>query len=129
MSMVITGLFAVTTTLLGVFSASVLAKIFVGYDGELLSITTSGMQLFSLSFAICGFNVFASAFFTALNNGFLSSFISLLRTFVLQIIAILILPIFWGINGVWLSIVVAEAVTFIISLIIFINQRKQYQYA
>ena len=53
--------------------AAPLSRFFVGYDAELLELTTLGMKLYSLSFLLCGFNIFGSAFFTALNNGIVSA--------------------------------------------------------
>ena len=91
--------------------------------------TANGMRLYALSFLLCGFNIFGSAFFTALGNGALSALISFLRTLVIQIAAILILPAVWGINGVWLAIVAAEGLTLILTAALFILYRKRYQYA
>ena len=116
-------------TVLGVALAEPLAKLFVSYDTELLEMTANGMRLYALSFLLCGFNIFGSAFFTALGNGALSALISFLRTLVIQIAAILILPAVWGINGVWLAIVAAEGLTLILTAALFILYRKRYQYA
>ena len=80
----------------------------MGFDAELLELTTLGMKLYSLSFLLCGFNIFGSAFFTALNNGIVSAVISFLRTLVFQVTAILVLPHLLGMNGIWLSVVAAE---------------------
>lgn len=108
--------------------ANPLAKLFVGYDNELMELTTFGFKIFSLSFAFMGFAIFASSFFTALNDGLTSAAISFLRTLVFQVAAVLILPIFWEINGVWLSIVVAEFMAVVISAIFLIAKRKKYHY-
>ncbi len=110
-SIVLTTIVSIIMTVLGVGLAFPLSKLFVGYDAELLEMTTNGMRLYSLSFLLCGFNIFGSAFFTALNNGLISALISFLRTLVLQTTAILILPSLWGINGIWLAIVAAEGLT------------------
>ncbi|PWL70632.1 MAG: MATE family efflux transporter [Clostridiales bacterium] len=128
-SLVITAAASVLMTVLGVALAEPLAKLFVSYDTELLEMTANGMRLYALSFLLCGFNIFGSAFFTALGNGALSALISFLRTLVIQIAAILILPAVWGINGVWLAIVAAEGLTLILTAALFILYRKRYQYA
>lgn len=107
---------------------SQLAAIFVGYDEELMEITVNGLSLYSISFAFCGFNIFSSAFFTALNNGLISATISFARTLVIQVIAVFTLPIFLGLNGIWLSIVAAEVVTLILSITLFAANRKKYGY-
>ena len=65
---------------------------------------------------------------TALNNGLISALISFLRTLVFQIAAVLILPAFLGIDGIWISIVAAEIMSMIITIIFIIKMRKRYHY-
>lgn len=105
-----------------------LSSIFVGYDVELLDITTKGMRLYGISFLLVGFNIFSSSFFTALNDGFISALISFIRTLVLQIATILVMPIWLGIDGVWLSVVVAEVLAIIVSVACWIGKKKKYGY-
>lgn len=127
-SIILTTIVSIIMTILGVGLAFPLSKLFVGYDAELLEMTTNGMRLYSLSFLLCGFNIFGSAFFTALNNGLVSALISFLRTLVLQTAAILILPSIWGINGIWLAIVAAEGLTILVTVTLLIKNRKIYHY-
>ncbi len=108
--------------------SKLLASVFVSYDVNLLELTTIAIQLFSLSYIISGINIFASSFFTALNNGFISALISFLRTLVFQIVMIFVLPIIWGLNGIWLAVVFAEILALIVSIICLIINRKKYQY-
>lgn len=109
--------------------AEPLVKIFASKDAELLAITIRGFQLYALSFLVMGFNVWGSAFFTALNNGAVSAAISFLRTLVFQIIAVLVLPLIFGIDGVWLSIVVAEVLSLAVTGFFLVTRKKHYQYA
>ena len=106
-----------------------LVMIFTSYDPELLDMTASGFQLYALAFLPMGFNVWGSAFFTALNNGAVSACISFLRTLVFQIIVVLTLPILLGIDGIWLSIVVAELLSLAVTVSFLLVKRKRYQYA
>lgn len=105
-----------------------LSHIFVGYDAELFEMTKHAFKIFSLSFILSGLNIFASSFFTALNNGVVSAVISFLRTLVFQMLCVLILPIFFGINGIWMAIAVAEVFAVIISGIFLFTKRKKYHY-
>lgn len=113
---------------IGQLVASPLAKIFVGYDTSLMELTVSGFRIFALSFMFMGFAIFGSGFFTALNDGLTSATISFLRTLVFQIAAVLILPIILGINGVWMSIVVAEFMAVVFSMLFMMLKRKKYDY-
>ncbi len=105
-----------------------LSKIFVGYDNELLIMTTHGMRLFSIGFLVCGINIFASSFFTSLNNGLISAIISFARTLLFQVVCVMVLPIWFGLDGIWVSVVVSELLAVIISIICFVCCRKKYQY-
>ena len=115
-----------------VIAAEVLAlplvQLFVGYDGELMALTLSGFRIFSLAFFFMGFAIFGSGFFTALNDGLTSALISFLRTLVFQISAVLILPIFWKITGVWVSIVVAEMMAVLLTAVFLMTKQKKYHY-
>ncbi len=108
--------------------APVLAGIFVGYDKELFDMTVHAFRLFSFTFLLSGFNIWCSSFFTALNNGAISAAVSFLRTLVFQLTAVLILPIFFKLDGVWFSVAFAEVCAFIISMIFLIAKRKKYNY-
>ena len=127
-SLVIIGSLSVFMVIIGELLAVPFAQIFVGYDSALMELTASGFRIFALSFLFMGFAIFSSAFFTALNDGLTSALISFLRTLVFQIAAVLILPLKWGIDGVWISIVVAEIMAVIFSAIFLVIKKKKYHY-
>ena len=108
--------------------ASPLAKIFTHSDKELLDLTTKGLRLYALCFLLSGINIFASSFFTALSNGALSLVLSFFRTFVFPIGVVFVLPLFWGLEGIWLSTAVAELIALFLSLGLLFWKRKQYGY-
>lgn len=122
------GVFGVGMVAAAEWAAVPLARLFVGYDEALMALTVSGFRIFALSFALMGFSIFASGFFTALNDGLTSALISFLRTVVFQVAAVLLLPLIWQIDGVWLSIVVAEAVAVALSAAFLVAKRKKYHY-
>lgn len=105
-----------------------LAKIFVGYDAELYEMTKRGFRFYAASFFLCGFNIFSSSFFTALSNGPVSAAISFLRTVVFQVAAVLILPGFFGIDGIWASISVAEVLALAVSTFFIMKLKNRYHY-
>lgn len=108
--------------------AGPLSRIFVGYDPALYEMTVHGFRIFSFQFLFAGVSIFASSFFTALSNGGVSAMISFLRTIVFQTAAILLLPLIWKLDGIWISIVAAELVSFVVSLIYIAAKRKKYGY-
>lgn len=122
-------LWNIILTALAVLTAQPLAKIFVGYDAGLTALTRRALCLYSLSFLVMGLNIFGSAFFTALGNGVVSAAISFLRTLLFQVAAVLVLPLFFGIDGIWLSIVAAELLALVVTATFFIRKRDYYHYA
>ena len=127
-SLKLVGVFGVVMVALGEILATPLAMLFVGYDSALMELTVSGFRIFALSFLFMGYAIFGSGFFTALNDGVTSAVISFLRTMVFQIAAVLLLPIIWGIDGIWFSIIVAEFMAVMLSGIFLIVKRKKYLY-
>lgn len=119
----------IALTLLAELTALPLSKIFVGYDSDLLALTCHAFRLFSVVFLFKGFNIFGSAFFTALGNGTVSAAISFLRTLLFQIAAIFILPLFFGLNGIWLAVTAAELLTLVITIGFFVWNKDRYRYA
>lgn len=128
-SLVLMGICGVVMLVLGVWLAGPLSRIFVGYDAELLALTTRGFRMYSLSFLLMGFNIFGSAFFTALSNGPVSAAISFLRTLVFQIAAIFLLPLILpDADGIWMAVVTAEGLALLVTLFFFAKKKKVYHY-
>jgi Na+-driven multidrug efflux pump len=105
-----------------------LCRLFVGYDAELYLITLRGFIIYALSYLICGFNIFGSSFFTALNDGLVSAVISFMRTLVFQVVAVLLLPEILGLDGIWLSIIIAELLSAAVTAIFLKIKQKKYNY-
>lgn len=113
---------------IAILFSGTLASLFVGYDAELFEMTKRGFAIYSLSFVVMGLNIYASSFFTALGNGLISAILSFLRTLLFQLVCVLLLPLLWGLDGIWLAIVVAESMALIISFIMFNISKKRYGY-
>lgn len=127
-SMVLMGAFAFVLFAGGELLADVFAEIFVGYDAQLKAMTVSAFRIYAVSFLLCGFNIFGSSFFTALNNGVISAIISFMRTLIFELGAILILPMIFGLNGIWSAIIVAETASLILTTFFIVKKRKVYHY-
>ena len=91
-------------------------------------LTRHGGYLFSIAYLFCGTNIVASGIFTALSDGKTSALISFLRTFVFLLLSMFLLPMVMGVNGIWLTVPVAEFLTLGVSIFYFIRLRKVYHY-
>ena len=127
-SNIIMGTLGVAMTVVAVVFAVPFAKIFTNGDKDLLALTVRGLRLYAICFLFCGFNIFISSFFTALSNGAISLLLSFIRTFIFPIIAVLSLPLFWEVDGIWLSIAVADLIGLIISFGCLLWKKKRYGY-
>ena len=120
--------FSVCMTIAAQLLAVPLAQLFVGYDSALMDLTVTAFRICGFCYLFMGFAIFSSGFFTALNDGVTSAIISFLRTLVFQCAAVMLLPLVWKINGVWASIVVAEFMAVVLSIVFLIIKRKKYHY-
>lgn len=114
--------------LLSIVLKNPLISIFAEKGSGVFFIASEGWYLFAVCFLFTGLNIFASAMFTAFSDGKTSAIISFLRTFLFLSASILLLPQFLGGVGIWLSVPVAEGITFIISILYLVKMRHRYKY-
>lgn len=127
-SIVLIGIFAILMFGSGQLLSAPLSRMFVGYDKELFDMTVHAFTVFSFSFLFSGFAILGSSFFTALGDGLVSALISFLRTLVFQCLSVLIFPLFWQLDGIWFSIVAAEIMAVVVTVLFLFGKRKKYHY-
>ena len=105
--------------------AKPLISIYVQEDSDkyIFDMVFRGMMMAPLASLFSGYGMFSARFFTAMNNGRLSAFISFMRNGVLIAVTSIVLPMLLGIDGVWLSGPVSEAIAAVlITYILYINR-------
>lgn len=127
-SLVIIGIAAFLMFGTGELLSRPLAMLFVGYDAALMEMTDHAFRIFSFSFLMCGFTIYTSSFFTALNDGLISALVSILRTLVFQVICVIVFPLIWKLDGIWISIVAAEVMAIVFSFVFLKIKRGKYGY-
>lgn len=90
--------------------------------------TLRGMRIYGLSFLPCGFNIFGSAFFTALGDGITSAVISFLRTLVFESSSVVLVPLVFGLDGIWGAVIAAELLALGVTALSFAMKKKRYGY-
>lgn len=108
--------------------AGQICSIFTSSSPQLHALSVRAMKFYSICYLFAGFSIFGSAFFTALNNGILSAIISICRTMIFQVAFVFIFPLFIGVDGIWISIVIAELLSMILTGIVAFTNRKKYGY-
>ena len=127
-SVTVIGAASVSMVVLAQVLGRPLAMAFVGYNPELLEMTVHGFRIFALSYLFCGMGVYGSGFFTALCNGAVSALISFLRLFLFRGGMVILLPLFLKLDGIWLAVVVADALGALIAVLLIWIYRKRYGY-
>lgn len=127
-SIIILIAFSVAMFILAEALAYPLSYIYVGYDTALCEMTHRAFVISSFAFLFAGVAIFVSSFFTALNDGPTSALLSFARTIVFQVAAVLLLPMLLDLDGIWLSIVVAELLALLLDLIVLKIFKKKYNY-
>lgn len=124
-SFVTIGISAVLIILSLLFGGKFIIGLFTNNE-HVFELTVNALKYFSPIFIFIGINVFMSGYFTALGDGFTSAVISSLRSLVFVVIFIFILPPIVGVNGIWMTMPLAEIATILISLFFFIKKSKKY---
>lgn len=125
-SQVIQWIAAVAMSAAAILSARAIAEVFTGYDKNLCDMAENAFRLYAISFLLSQFNIFASSFFTALNDGVRSAVISFSRMLLFQITAIFVLPLFLGLDGIWLAMPAAELACMIVSAVFYLRNRHKF---
>ena len=127
-SLTIIGVASVAMFVLSEVLARPFSALFLQDGGKLLADAVHAFRIFSFAYLFTGMAVFGSAFFTALNNGQVSALIAFLRTFVFELGAVLLLPLFLGVDGIWSSVVYAEFMAAVTGCIFMAALKKKYHY-
>ena len=122
----------VTAIILGILSYIIcivfpeeIVRIFVKPTDKVLSIAVNSINIYAVAFVVTGVNMVLGAFFQSVEEAKYSFIIAICRGLLLVSVAVIILPIFMGINGVWVSVPVAEAITFIIGIMLTLKMRTR----
>lgn len=105
-----------------------LVSVFARPDNPVYDLAVTGNRICTIALFFIGFNIFASGMFTALSNGIVSAVLAFSRSFVFMLITMIVLPIFLGVNGIWLATPAAELMALVLSAVMFLKYRKRYGY-
>ena len=127
-SLKVIGVISLVTVAASFAATKPLVSIFARPDNPVYGLAVTGNRICTLALFFIGFNIFASGMFTALSNGIVSAILAFSRSFVFMLITMLILPVIWGVNGIWLATPVADLMALVLSALMFVKYRKRYQY-
>lgn len=106
---------AVCFTIMQVFPVPLL-HLFSASD-YMISIGVPALRIISAHFLLAGYSIILSSTFQALGHGFISMFGSIMRQLVVLLPAAFVLSLLGGLNAVWWSFLIAEAVVVVFNTI------------
>ncbi|WP_337431193.1 MATE family efflux transporter [Bilophila sp.] len=109
------GLITTAGFLAGQFTPEIVARMFTN-DAGLISLSVEGMHLATLVFPLVGIQIVVGNFFQSIGKAKLSIFLSLTRQLLFLAPCLLILPRFFGLNGIWISLPVSDSLSFVASM-------------
>ncbi|MGI5958314.1 MAG: MATE family efflux transporter [Massiliimalia sp.] len=119
---------SIVVVILSFLFANPAIGLFISPDSPTFAMTKRGFLIFSSAYLFMGINVFLSALFTAFGNGKVSALLSFLRTLVFIVGTLLLLPLFLGIDGVWVAVPISEFLSVIIGFVFYLKYRSVYHY-
>lgn len=120
----IIGIVLCTTLLIG--GEKIVSLFFRDGDAEVMRIAAYGTSIFAFAFLLSGLNILASSYFTSMGNAKISIIISLLRSLIFTGMGIIFFPRWFGIDGIWFDIPVAELCTFGVSCLLVRYSLKRF---
>lgn len=96
-------------------------------DAQLIQLSANGLQVVVLFFPIIGFQMVTSNFFQSIGMAKKAIILSLSRQVLILIPCLLILPLFWGVKGVWYSMPISDITASIIAGTMLYAQFKHFK--
>ena len=94
-------------------------------DKELTALARTGLQIGVLMFPFVGIQIVISSFFQSIGKAKISIFLSLSRQLLYLLPCLLLLPHWWGLNGIWLSMPVSDLLAFITACLMLAHHIKK----
>ncbi len=85
-------------------------------DATLIDLASNGLRISCIAFPLIGGQIVISNFFQSIGKAKVSIFLSLSRQLIFLIPSLLILPGFFGIDGVWASLPLSDTIAFFIAI-------------
>lgn len=105
-----------------------LVSVFARPDNPVYDLAVTGNRICTIALCFIGYNIFASGMFTALSNGVVSAVLAFSRSFVFMLAAMIVLPLLFGVNGIWLATPAAELMALALSAFMLRKYKKRYEY-
>ena len=107
------------------FCTSTVLSIFGSGDANYFEFATMFMRIYLMLVCIDGVQMLSSSFFASIKKAYLGMFLSMTRQVLFLIPLVLILPKFFGLNGILYAAPIADFVAFVVSVICILAEFKK----
>src|SRR5574344_780852 len=94
-------------------------------DSELIKMSVNGMRINMLAFPIIGYQMVVANFFQSIGKAGISIFLSLTRQLIFLIPLLVVLPHFWGVDGIWYSLPISDTMAAVMAAVMIISHIKK----
>lgn len=101
---------------IGLISPITILKIFVSPTTELMAIANGAIRVFFFAYLFMGVNLFCSYYLQSTLSSIQAFVISLLRSILLSCFLVFLLPVFFGITGIWTVMPITEFLTVLLAI-------------
>ncbi len=98
-------------------------------DAELIALSVRGLRISVMFFPIIGFQMVIANFFQSIGMAGKAIFLSLSRQLLILLPCLLILPRFWGADGVWFSMPVSDFLASVVAAVLLGWQFRRFRSA
>ena len=96
-------------------------------DPTLVEMGARGMRIVVMFYPVIGFQMVTSNFFQSIGMAKKAIILSLSRQVMILIPCLIVLPLFWGADGVWFSMPISDAAASVIAAVMLYRQFKQFK--
>ena len=107
------------------FCTSTVLSIFGSGDANYFEFATMFMRIYLMLVCVDGVQMLSSSFFSSIKKAYLGMFLSMTRQVLFLIPLVLILPKFFGLNGILYAAPIADFVAFVVSVICILAEFKK----
>lgn len=111
----------------GVLMPETCVRLFT-HDEELIAIATPAMVLYNCTFPVIGFQMVTTNFFQSIGMAKVSIFLSLTRQMIFLLPGLIILPLFFHLNGIWYAIPLSDLLSSVLTAIVFFIYRNKFKH-
>lgn len=101
-----------------------IARAFTG-NSELIGLSVTGMRIVLVMYPVVGFQMVTSNLFQSIGMARVSVLLVLSRQVIFLIPALLLLPHFFGLDGVWAALPAADFLSFVLTVMVLKSQGKR----